>query len=239
MVLLTGAGLMIRSFLNIYRAQLGVKPENILTMRLLLPDSKYAKSENQISFHERLKQRLEAIPGVETAAIADFLPTGGSLTLPFEVAGSPPVDERRRPTLSALVISPDYFRAVDAPLISGRAFTEADGASAPAVTIVNQRFATKTWPDENPLGKRLRLFDSGSRNPLAGTPAVNAWLTVIGVASNIVQNDITPREIDPLIYLPYRQKPAQDMAIVARTRVAPGSLGAPRDPGDRSRFARL
>jgi hypothetical protein len=98
MMLLTGAGLMIRSFLNIDRAQLGVKPENILTMRLLLPDSKYAQPESQISFHERLKQRLEAIPGVETAAIADFLPTGGSLTPPFELAGAPPVDERRRPT---------------------------------------------------------------------------------------------------------------------------------------------
>ena len=226
MVLLTGAGLMIRSFLNVYRAQLGVKPDNILTMRLLLPDSKYAKPDSQISFHERLKERLEAVPGVETAAIADFLPTGGSLTLPYELAGAPPPDERRRPTLSALVISPDYFRAVDAPLISGRAFTDADGASAPPVTIVNQRFASKTWPGEDPLGKRLRLFDSGSRNPLAGAPPTNAWATVIGVAPNIVQNDITPREIDPLIYLPYRQKPAQDMAIVARTRVPPGSLGA-------------
>jgi hypothetical protein len=76
------------------------------------------------------------------------------------------------------------------------------------------------------LGKRLRLFDSGSRNPLAGAPPANAWATVIGVAPNIVQNDITPREIDPLIYLPYRQKPAQDMAIVTGTRVPPGTVGA-------------
>ena len=163
MVLLTGAGLMIRSFLNIYRAQLGVKRDNILTMRLPIPQTKYAKPDSLIAFHEQLKRRLDAIPGVEVAAITDFLPTGGSLTIPYEIAEAPPVDERRRPTLSALVVSPDYFRAIDAPIIAGRGFTENDGVSGPPVVIVNRRFASKYWPGEDPLGKRLRVFDSGRR----------------------------------------------------------------------------
>jgi predicted permease len=216
MVLLTGAGLMIRSFLNIYRASLGFKTDHILTMRLPLPQPKYMRLESQIAFHEQLKMRLEAIPGVESAAIANFLPTGGSLTLPYELVGAPPVDERRRPTLGALVISPNYFQAVSVPLLSGRAFTDTDGVSGPPVVIVNQSFAGKSWPGEDPLGKRLRLFDAGKPEP---------WLTVVGVAPNIVQNDVAPKEIDPLIYLPYRQKPAPDMAIIGRTHVPPGSLG--------------
>ena len=99
-----------------------MKPDNNLTMRLLLPDSKYAKPDSQISFHERLKERLEAIPGVETAAIADFLPTGGSSTLPYELTGAPPPDERRRPTLSALVISPDLFPGCGRSLNFGPGF---------------------------------------------------------------------------------------------------------------------
>jgi predicted permease len=217
MVLLASAGLMIRSFLNVYRANLGVKSDHVLTMRLLLPDSKYNGPDSQISFHQSLKERLEAIPGVEHAAIANFLPTGGSLTLPFELAGAPPVDERRRPTLGELIISPNYFEAVNVPLLSGRPFTEADGTAAPPVVIVNQRFASKYWPGEDPLAKRVRLFNQGKPE---------AWLTVVGVAPNIVQNDISPREIDALIYVPYRQKPAADMAIIGRTRVPPGSLGS-------------
>ncbi|MBV8905301.1 MAG: ABC transporter permease [Acidobacteriia bacterium] len=226
MVLLTGAGLMMHSFLNIYNAHLGVKPDHILTMRLPLPNTKYGKPEGQIAFHDQLKQRLAAIPGVDAVGISDFLPTGGSLTIPYEFAGAPPVDERRRPTLSLLVVSPDYFRTVDAPILSGRAFTEADTASGPRVTIVNQRFASKFWPGQDPLGKRIRLFDSSPQGGVAGSNATKDWLTVIGVVPNIVQNDITPREIDALIYVPYRQKPAPDMAILAKTRVPPGSLGS-------------
>jgi putative ABC transport system permease protein len=224
MILLTGAGLMIRSFLNVYRAQLGVKPDYILTMRLPLPPAKYATPASQIAFHQQLKERTEAIPGVETVAIANFLPTGGSLSIPYEFAGAPPMDEKQRPTLSVLVVSPDYFRAVGVPILSGRGFTGSDGVSGPPVVIVNQRFVAKYWPGQDPLGKRLRLFD-GPPGPGGGTQATKDWLTVIGVVPNIVQNDITPREIDALIYIPYRQKPTADMAILARTRVPPGSLG--------------
>jgi putative ABC transport system permease protein len=226
MVLLTGAGLMIRSFVNIYRAQLGVKPDHILTMRLPLPDTQYGKPDSQIAFHDQLKARLAAIPGVEAVGIANFLPTGGSLTLAYEFAGAPLVDERRRPVLNALVVSPDYFRAVDAPILAGRGFSEADNASSPPVIIVNQRFVSKYWPGQDPVGKRLRLFDRTEPGSFAGSPASKDWITVIGVVPNIEQNDIAPREIDALIYLPYRQKPGPDMAIVAKTSVPPGSLGA-------------
>ncbi len=137
------------------------------------------------------------------------------MTLSYEFPGAAPVDTQRRPTLSAVVISPDYFRAVDVPILAGRAFKDSDGMSDPPVTIVNQRFAGKFWPGEDPLGKRLRVFQEDK---------TQSWLTVVGMVPNIVQNDITPKEIDALIYLPYWQKSQADMAIIALTRVPPGTL---------------
>jgi predicted permease len=214
-VLLAGAGLMVRTFLNVYRAALGVNTKNVLTMRLALPASKYPKPADQIAFHERLKPRLQALPGVASVDIANFLPTGGSSSFQYEFEGVPTVDPHRRPTLSALVIGPDYFRAVGVRPQSGRVFSDADGVSGPPVAIVNQSFAGKFWPGQDPIGKRLRFFIAGAPEP---------WLQVVGVVPNIVQNDISPRQIDPLIYIPYRQKPQADMAIVARTVVPPGTL---------------
>ncbi len=214
-VLLTGAGLMIRSFVKVYRAPLGVDTSHVLTMRLFLPDAKYPHDPDEVAFHERLIPRLQAIAGVDSVAIATTLPTGGSREFPYELDGVPPPDPRRRPTVSSVIIGPDYFRVMTVPCLAGRVFNDADGVAGPAVVIVNQRFASKTWPNEDPLGKRLRIFDANAAGP---------WLSVIGVVPNIVQNDISPREIDPLIYLPYREKVARDVAIVAKTQLPPGNL---------------
>jgi putative ABC transport system permease protein len=154
---------------------------------------------------------------VESIAFSHTQPTDFALTLPYEFAGASPVDEQRRPVLSALIISPGYFRTLGAAVLSGREFTDSDDGSGIPVVIVNQRFATKFWPGEGSLGKRLRLFDGT-------TPG--AWLTVVGVVSNIVQNDYTGQRIDPLIYVPYRQKQRSGgMLAIARTRVPPESLG--------------
>jgi putative ABC transport system permease protein len=213
-VLMAGAGLMVRTFLNIYRAPLGINENNVLTMRLPLPEGKYPKPNDQVLFHERLRPRLQSIPGVQWVAISNFLPTGGSSPFPYELEGAPS-ESQRRPLLAALVISADYFRVMDVRPLAGRTFTEDDGAVGPPVVIVNERFASKAWRGSSPLGRRLRLFSGSTAEP---------WLLVVGEVPNIVQNDITPKEIDPLIYIPYRQKPMSDMAIVARTLVPPGTL---------------
>ena len=214
-VLLAGAGVMIRSFLKVYTSDVGVSTANTLIAYVGLPAANYPRPEAQISFYDRLKTRLEAIPGVESIAIADRLPTSGTRRLPYEIAGAAAVDERRRPRLAALVISPAYFQTLGAAVLAGREFHDADGVSGVPVVIVNERFADNFWPGEDPLGKRLRLFEGA-------TP--EAWLTVVGVVSNIVQNDATRQEFSPLIYLPYRQKPAATMWVLARTRVPPGGL---------------
>src|SRR5262249_52032587 len=127
----------------------------------------------------------------------------------------PPVDEKRRPALSAVVIGPDYFRATDLRPIRGRVFVDSDGASGAPVILVNQRFVQKYWPADEPIGKRLRTFQ-GSK--------AEAWMTVIGVVPDILQSGNTV-ERDPLIYIPYRQRTERDMAIIALTNVPPASMG--------------
>jgi putative ABC transport system permease protein len=214
-VLLAGAGVMIRSFLNTYTADLGVKTTNVVTMLLKPPKSKYPSLEAQTSFFDRLITRLEAIPGVESIALADSLPTYSTSRVPYGLAGAPDVDELQRPKLSASVISPSYFRTLGATLLSGREFNATDRISSIPVVIVNQRFASKFWPGEDPLGKRLRLFDGK-------TPG--AWLTVVGVVSNIVHYGRARPEFDALIYLPYRQEQAAFMNVIARTRARTGGL---------------
>ena len=214
-VLLAGAGVMIRSFLNVSTADLGMNPGGILTAALELPAARYPGPVAQIAFYDRLETRLEASPGVDSVAIVNQLPTWGARRVPFELADAPPVDEPLRPTISALVVSPTYFRTLGAGILSGREFDDADGVPGLPVAIVNELFATTYWPGENPLGQRLRLFDEK-------TP--EAWLTVVGVAPNIVQNDATRQQFDPLVYLPYRQTPVRGMWVVARTRVPPGTL---------------
>ena len=213
-VLLAGAGVMIRSFLNVYTADIGAKTENILTMFVSLPEPKYSRAASQTSFFDRLTVRLQALPGVESTAIAWRPPTSGSLRFPYELDGAPSVDDERRPTLSALIIGPGYFHTLGAAVLAGRDFSEFDGPSGVPVAIVNQRFANTHWPGGDPLGRRIRLFEGG-------TPG--AWLTVVGVASNIVQNSLR-QEFDPLVYLPYHQRATSGMWVFARTRVPPGSL---------------
>jgi predicted permease len=214
-VLLAGAGLMLRTFLNIYTADLGVKTVDILTAGLRLRVDRYPGAQADIAFYDRLSTRLKSVPGVNCIALADSLPGLYAPRLAYELAGTP-VDEQRRPTVSVVVIGPDYFRTLGASVLSGRDFNDFDGASGPPVVILNRRFASQLWGEgENPLGKRLRLFDR--KRP-------DAWRVVVGVASNIVQNDNTGQTFNPVVYVPFRQRPSGDMDMLAQTHVPPGVL---------------
>jgi predicted permease len=212
-VLLAGAGVMIRSFLNIYNADLGVKTGNILTLGFNLPTAKYLDARARSAFYDRVRTSLEAIPGVESVAITRGLPAAGSGHVPYQIEGASDVDEQRRPTLRALTIGTDYFRTLGAAVLSGREFNDFDGPSSVPVVVVNEQFASKFWPGENPLGKRLRVFEGKTPGP---------WRNVVGVVSNVVQD--TRLNISPLIYLPYRQSPEPGMEVIASTRVPPASL---------------
>jgi putative ABC transport system permease protein len=215
-VLLAGAGVMIRSFLNMATADLGVRPENTLEMLLHLPEVKNSRREAQISFFDRLKTRLETIPGVQSAAIG-LPPAGGIPRRPlYQLSGEGPFIARQSGlTVAAVTIGPDYFRTLGATVLSGREFNNSDGISGTPAVVVNQRFASEHWPGETALGQRLRLFDRE-------TPG--AWLTVVGVVSNIVYAP-SRQEIAPVVYLPYGQTPrGGDMWVLIRTPIPTGGI---------------
>ena len=117
-----------------------------------------------------------------------------------------------QPTVARMAVSPGYFQTMEAPTVSGREFGEFDGPSNIPVAIVNEAFARRTWPADQALGKRLALFRDGV--PLA-------WLTVVGVASDIIQDDRTRQTVEPLVYVPYQQRPQQNMFVFARLSRGP------------------
>lgn len=203
-VLLAGAGLLIRSSLNVYRTPVGVDTSNVLTMQIDLPEGKYRRDEDQVAFHEQLKARLESLPGVEGVALASALPTWGFGLTRFncELEGS----RLAIPAVDALAISANYFHVMHAELRRGREFQ----ARETDAVVVNEAFAAEFLQGADAVGKHLRI---GSQ-----------WVTVIGIAPDIQQDFRRPAEREPLIYTLYDARPQRAMFLVARTRVPPAGL---------------
>jgi len=213
-MLLAGAGLMIRSTANLYAAPIGVNTANVLTMRINLPETKYPREEDLVRFHETLAGRLDALPGVETSAVVSNLPLGRWIEFPYQMEGAAPAEDRL-PRLGAIVATADYFRVGQVRARRGRLFTDAETTAETPLTVVNETFAVKMWPGEDPLGKRLRVVRDGIPQP---------WLTVVGVVPDILQDFRHPLEHSPLIYLPYAEAPQRVAYLVARTGVPPSTL---------------
>jgi len=222
-VLLVGAGLMIRSFLKMARTPIGARTDHLMSMDIMLRAKRYPTEASQISFHQQLSTRLEALPGVEKVAIASNLPGDGWMDFNYELEGAPRVD-LRQPHTGAVIVSPTYFPVLEIRPRRGRVFSESDGVAGVPVVIVNGSFARMSWPGRDALGKRLRLVmrssDATARPGLGPRP----WVTVVGVVPDVVQSDTSQGAHDPLIYLPYRQLPQRDMVVAARTLVPPDSL---------------
>ncbi len=216
-VLLAGAGVLLRSFANVVTADTGADDDSVLSMSLYLPPERYADDEARVTFYRRLQERLASIPGVEsvgfgTAAPGDYVPNAQ-----YEIEDAP-IDGPLRPTVTRFVADRHYFAALRVSVTAGRAFDESDGAAGVPVAIVNARFARSHWPSTNPLGKRLRFFAHGTVGP---------WLTVVGLATNVVQNDPSRQTFEPMVYVPFSQAHPPNMFAFARTRVPPGSLVQP------------
>lgn len=214
-VLLAGAGVMIRSFIKIHNADMGVNVSGVLTGAVRIPPGKYPALEQQTALFERLNDTFASTPGVKSAALAESLPSSGSSRAPYELAGAAPASDDNRPILHSLRVSPGYFSTLQARVLSGRDFSSGDIASTPPVVIVNQLFAERSWPGDDPVGKRLRMFNGKTPGP---------WLTVVGMSSNIVQNDQNRRRVDPQIYVPYAQNPVRAFCVLVRTDGPPGNF---------------
>ena len=220
-VLLAGAGLMVRSLLNTSRAEIGIDPARIISMNMNLRAAKYPRVESHALFYERLKARLESIPGVEAAAIASDLPAESPDVFGFEIEGSPAIEATNRPRAAGLIVGDDYFRTCGVAVHAGREFTTADSAGTVRGVIVNQMLAQQAWPGQRAVGKRLRVVSSEDAPP--GDSAPGPWLAVVGVVGDVLQDDES-FELTPVIYLPYRQQPQRGMEIMVRTSGPPALL---------------
>jgi putative ABC transport system permease protein len=192
LVLMIGAGLMLNSFLRLQRIDPGFKSENLLTMEVYPPYSKYPDTERRAAFYDQLIARVEAMAGVESAGVVNVLPMKTALGEMRYITDHQPQPKffNAIPT----VISPDYFRTMGISVLKGRDFTSDDTQGKPGVIIINEAMARKVWPDEEPVGKRLKM----------GVPE-NPWLTVAGVVRDV---QLAPgADPPPQAYMPYAQIP--------------------------------
>ena len=205
-VLLVGAGLMLRSLIALQRVDPGFNPERVLTMTLDLNWSRYTTPDLIRGFHERLLTRLESKPGVVAAASTLVFPLGSSRTLgfEFEIEGRPRDPQVTLPQGDFRSVTPDYFRTLGIPLAAGRIFTSTDGATSPQVAIVNRALARHYWGEESPLGRRISA-DSGK-----------TWITVVGVVGDVRHYGLDRDPTDEL-YTPFAQVPIREGSLLVRT----------------------
>jgi len=209
LALLANAGVMIHSFLNLSTADIGVKLESVLTASLYVPPETYPTATAQIEFYGLLHANLQALPQVEAVGFAQVAPTERVNRSTYGLANSSIVGDYSGPTVAQIAVTPGYFEAVGSTLLAGRDFNDFDRPQTEPVVIVNERFAEQTWPGRGAVGERLRVFQNGEPDD---------WRTVVGVVSDIVQNDATRQAFEPLIYVPHRQRPSPNMFMFARAR---------------------
>jgi predicted permease len=215
LMLLAGAGVLLRSFERLVGERPGFDAHGVLVADLALPSSRYADGASRQAFYDGLLDRVRALPGVEVAAVTNSPP------LSWGPNGGMVAEDRPGETGQAhyRVVSADYFRALGTPLISGRTFSAADDSTAPHVTVVNEALAREMWPGGSAMGKRIRFRGMDQHN--------DTWLMVIGVVRDAKQIALDAPPV-PEVYVSYRQRPerAAAMSVVVRTRVAPQSLAA-------------
>jgi len=217
-VLLVGAGLMIRSFARLLAVDPGFKPDHVLTAFVSLPVAKYSKREEQVAFFDQSLERLRNLPGVSAAGVVTDIPLYGGSSTGFDVDGRQPALPGQRAMTDYRIISPDYFAAMGMRMLKGRAFTHSDSETAPGVVIINETLATRYFASEDPIGKRLDL--SGPKD----------LREIVGVVAD-VRNYGVDAEVKPEVYVPLLQSAPEYLAnlvsaltIVIRSTIDPTAL---------------
>ena len=210
-MLLAGAGLLVHSFLVLQAVNLGFDQHRLLLMNLSLPDEKYGDPARSAAFFEQAIERVEAIPGVQGAAVGELFSQHSPNTR-ITVEGRPAA-EVAEPN-GRHYVTAEYFRVLGIPILQGRLFSPADGPNSPAVAIINEAMAGRFWPGESPLGKRFK-------QTLPGLDA--GWFIVVGVAADVVSNG-RESAIIPMFYRPLRQTAWSEMGLVVRTASDPLTL---------------
>ena len=224
-VLLAGAGFMVRNFLTHYHLDLGIDTSRLLTMQLALPERKYPALEQRLAFYERLEERLNGNPRIESIAVASNMPMGGGFLRRLEIDGKPLDQGQQAPNVTMLTVDPRYFKTVGLPLQRGRDLTDEDGMTGRESAIVNQRFATLHFANEDPIGRRITLsIDLQGGAPPAGGIPTSLTATIVGVVPNLRQRDFQLADPDPIAYLPFRTDPRGFMTLLVRSQGDPNAM---------------
>lgn len=212
LVLLGGAGLLARSFMQLTKVDPGFNPAHATVLRLELPAKKYEKPEQQIAFADALLERLRILPGVEAVGLTHALPIVYDWVMTFELEGRPPVAASDLPTANYYTVTPDYFRAMGIHLLRGRLFTAQDDARAPRVAIISETLARQFFPNEEPLGKRIAI---------GGNP--QTWREIVGIVGDIKQYGLD-KPVTSQTYEPFAQRPYETLNVVLRTTGSTSAL---------------
>jgi putative ABC transport system permease protein len=223
LVLLAGAGFMMRSFLVLYRTDLGFDSSPLLTMRLFLPLTKYPTAEPRAAIAQLIEERLRGVSALQSVALTTNPPGFGGFMRQLTVDGRTDVDADRRPEVTMVGISAGYFETLGVRVVRGRDFNKDDGRLGHEAALVNQRFVAMHFAGEDPVGRRITLIDP-IPSPVQSPPRT---VTIVGVVPSIRQRNFQEPDPDPVAYLPFRADPQRGVMLIVRV------------PGDPARVSSL
>lgn len=221
LVLLIGAGLLLRSFERLTRTSPGFNPQSLVSGLVTLPQTRYPKEQNIVAFYDQLLERVQHLPGVTSAGLTLSLPPNLlNLTNPFWVPGQPTEPGMNQPLAVETSVSLDYFRTLGVPLLGGRFFTDSDRGHKEGILIVNNTMAQRYFPGQDPVGQRIKTGDYSPSAP---------WQTIVGVVSDVKYSGLDSAP-EPTLYVPYFQEGwtdfSREMFLVVRTSSDPKSLAS-------------
>ena len=220
LVLLAGAGFMMRSFLVLYQMDFGVNTSRLLTMQLLMPARKYVTPADRAAFLKRVDERMASIAALESATTASNIPVGGGYPRLLAIEGRKLPGEHP-PSVTLVSAGPHYFDTLGVHVLRGRTLTEADGVSQQSV-VINRRFADMYFQGENPIGQRIRLTEEFPTGPQTD------WFTIVGITPTIRQSNFQQPDPDPVAYVPHIESPGlgRGVFLIVRTRSDPAQSTA-------------
>lgn len=215
LLLLVGAGLLIKSFMRLQGVDAGFDPSGVLTMRIVVPGARYSQPDQVRNFYREVLRRVSALPGVTKVGANNGIPlsgSGGSGTTTIDDPAFP--DDRGTPEADMRVVTPGYFEAMGMTMLSGRMFDERDSETGQPVAIIDETMAQTFWPNEDPIGKRLKRGGRQSTQP---------WLTIVGVARHVRYRTLEePSRVQ--LYMPHAQVPITGMSLAIKTNLEPRTL---------------
>ena len=202
LMLVIGAGLLIRSFIQLQAVKPGFDTTNLLVVHMSLPKAKYTDRQSVTNFHDELQRRLARLPGLQSASAISIIPMSDLILRPeFTIVGRPPVSREETPLAQFRIASPNYFQTMGIPILTGRGFEEQDRSSTRPVAVINENLAHRFWKDESPIGSKLKV------------EGANQDLEIVGIVGNVKQSGLAGEPTYD-IYVPLAQSPEVSVAFL-------------------------